>query len=68
METCSVRSLFSLETKTSVPPALLLCCPFSVFGKLVEVYVKGKDRYGRILGVIIFPYGENLNKELVRVE
>jgi len=36
------------------------------FKKKVTVEVTGTDRYGRIIGVIILPNGQNLNHELVK--
>jgi micrococcal nuclease len=36
------------------------------FGKNVQLIEKGKDRYGRIIGIIILPDGRSLNEELVR--
>ena len=38
----------------------------AVFGKQVTVDVKGKDRYGRMLGAIVLPDGSQLSHELVR--
>ncbi|NIM99383.1 MAG: SNase-like nuclease, partial [candidate division Zixibacteria bacterium] len=37
------------------------------FGKEVTVRVKDTDRYGRIVGEVILPDGNSLNKELVYV-
>ncbi|MFH1023790.1 MAG: thermonuclease family protein [Planctomycetota bacterium] len=37
-----------------------------VFGKLVTVKEKGRDRYGRTIGEVILEDGRNLNRELVR--
>ncbi len=37
-----------------------------VFGKIVEVSWKSKDRYGRFLAEIILPDGRNVNKEIVK--
>ena len=37
-----------------------------VFGKIVEVKWKSKDRYGRYLGEIFLPDGRNVNKEIVK--
>lgn len=36
------------------------------FGKEVKLLVKGKDYFGRTLGEVILPNGENLNQELVK--
>jgi endonuclease YncB( thermonuclease family) len=37
-----------------------------VFGKIVEVSWKSKDRYGRFLAEIFLPDGRNVNKEIVK--
>lgn len=36
------------------------------FGKNVELIEKGKDRYGRVIGIIILPDGRSLNEEVIR--
>jgi hypothetical protein len=36
------------------------------FGKNVQLIEKGKDRYGRVIGIILLPDGRSLNEELVR--
>jgi micrococcal nuclease len=36
------------------------------FGKNVQLIEKGKDRYGRVIGIIILPDGRSLNEEMVR--
>lgn len=38
----------------------------AVFGKEVVVEGRGRDRYGRLLGVVTLPDGKKLNEELVR--
>lgn len=38
-----------------------------VFGKTVKVEARGKDRYGRYLGLVTLPDGKILNEELLRV-
>lgn len=35
-------------------------------GKTVTIHSTSRDRYGRIVGEVILPSGENLNHELVR--
>ena len=35
------------------------------FGKTVKVLSKGKDQYGRVIGVVLLPDGKNLNHEIV---
>lgn len=37
-----------------------------VFGKNVQLIEKGKDRYGRVIGIVMLPDGRSLNEELVR--
>ncbi len=38
-----------------------------VFGKIVKVIVRDKDRYGRTIGIVVMPDGGLLNNELVRI-
>jgi endonuclease YncB( thermonuclease family) len=42
------------------------CTSDLVFGKIVTVESKGKDRYGRTLGLVSLPDGRSLNGELVK--
>jgi micrococcal nuclease len=37
-----------------------------VFGKNVRLIEKGKDRYGRVIGIVLLPDGRSLNEEVVR--
>lgn len=37
-----------------------------VFGKMVTVLVKEKDKYGRSVGTVLYGNGRNLNNELVK--
>jgi len=37
-----------------------------VFGKMVNVHIKNKDRYNRHVGIVYLPDGKNLNRELVK--
>lgn len=37
-----------------------------VFGQIVSVETKNKDRYGRTIGMVILPDGRVLNKELLK--
>jgi endonuclease YncB( thermonuclease family) len=38
----------------------------AVFGKIVRVEVRDRDRYGRLVGDVFTPDGNSLNAELVR--
>lgn len=37
-----------------------------IFEKVVKVEVKNKDRYGRVVGLVILPDGKILNEELLK--